>query len=115
MPTFPSNQNANGAESLTVCSDPACTILAPIMTAGSSQLIPGSVIAATPNGLIPFFSSSAYTLYALDATGRVITLSPVIGGTPVTVTGSRSSGAAVSNLIAALVAQGLPFTDGTSS
>lgn len=113
MATFPSNANAGGAESLTVCLDPGCTIPAPIVNPVNGAPIPGSILIATPDGLWPQYACAAPILYALDNTGRIITINPIIGGPAITVTGSRSTGAAVTSLIAALVAQGLNIVDGT--
>jgi hypothetical protein len=119
--TFPADQATDvRAQSTIVYSDAGCTQLAPITTLAGAPIL-GSEIAVTDNGLWPYFLCVAVIVYIRDTSGSVITWFPVSFGTegtaqPATViTGSRSTGAAMTSLIAALIAGGANISDGTSA
>ena len=114
MATFPANQAAD-QQSWVVYLDPAATQLAPVFDAVSGVPLAGSVIVASQEHLWPLFTCpGALVLYAYDATGRIVAVQAIVGAGPsITVTGSKSSGAAMTSLLAALVALGVSVTDGT--
>jgi hypothetical protein len=119
--TFPANQAADvRAQFAIVYTDPGCTELAPITTLAGTP-IPGSEIVVGDNALWPLFLCPAPSVYIHDTAGSVIQWYPVALGTggttqPATViSGSRSTGAAMTSLIAALIAGGANISDGTSA
>lgn len=116
MAIFPANQAAD-QQSWVVYLDPAATQLAPVFDAITGAPLPASTIVASQEHLWPLFSCPGVgTLYAYDATGRIVTIQSIVGaGAAITITGSRSTGAAVTSLIAALASLGVSVVDGTSA
>ena len=117
MPTFPADQTAGDQPSWVVCSDPLATIPAPIALLSNGQPVDGSVLFAGLDGLWPLYTcAGAEVLYAQDSTGRVVTIEAIPGaGSAVTITGSKSSGAAMTSLIAALASLDINIIDGTTA
>lgn len=114
MATFPANQTAV-QQSWVVYLDPAVSILAPVCDAVSGAPLPGSTVIASQEKIWPLFTCAGVSvLYTLDVTGQVTIIRPAVGiGPVVTITGSRSGGAATASLIAALAALGMSVSDGT--
>lgn len=113
MPTFPQDRQAGKQSSAVLYLESGCKNLAPI-TDVNGKAIPKSTIAAS-GGLWPFYVSPATALYYRDAANVVVTVLPSIGSsTAQIVTGSKTTGAAVTSLIAALNALGIPLTDSTT-
>jgi hypothetical protein len=119
--TFPANQAADvRAQFAIVYTDQGCTELAPITTLAGTP-ISGSEIVVGDNALWPLFLCPSPYVYIHDTAGSVLQWFPVALGTEgtaqpaVTITGSRSTGAAMTSLIAALVSGGANIIDGTSA
>lgn len=114
--TFPNDTSAlRFTTSAVLYADPACTALADVQYIGGAP-IPGSKIDADATGSLPLFlgPSGATVVYTRTPSGQVETLYPnVSGAASVNVTGSKGANAALTSLIAALVAQGL-ITDSTT-
>ena len=117
--TFPGDRFTDArAQSVTVYSDAKCSQLAPITTLAGAP-IARSILVIGPDGLWPYFAANLPTVYVRDARGFIIRwypASPAVQGAtqpPTAVTGSRSTGAAMTSLIAALALQGMNITDGT--
>ena len=113
--TFPSNRATRRAGEI-IYTDAACTQKATILTPAGVP-IPNSHIVAV-EGLRPFFTCATNTvLYVKTDGGNVETLYPTDDpstATAVAVTGSKGSNAALTSLIAALIAVGVPITDSTT-
>lgn len=114
MPVFPSVRNAPVATTgETIFADAACTQKASITTVAGIP-IPNSKIDTGRDGLRPQFVSTLPVVYVRNA-GFVTALYPDIASTAaVVVTGAKGGNAALTSLIAALVAVGIPITDSTT-
>ena len=113
--TFPSNRATIRVGEI-VHTDAACTQKATILTPDGVP-IPNSHLVAV-DGLRPYFTCATNTvLYVRTASGNVETLYPTDDpstAAAVAVTGSKGSNAALTSLIAALIAVGVPITDSTT-
>lgn len=87
---------------------------APINSTVNGAPLPGSKIDKWDNGDWPAFTSTLTPLYYKAGNGTVSTLYPVLGSTTVNVTGSKGANAALTSLIAALIAAGVPINDQTT-
>lgn len=113
MPTFPQDRYAGRQQSTVVYLEPACKNVAPI-TDTFGRVIPNGQISAS-NSSWPLFLSAASVLYYRDASNNVVTMLPAVTASVAQiVTGSKATGAAVTSLIAALKALGIPLTDSTT-
>ena len=114
MPTFPDNRTVpvNVLE-LMIFTDPGCTEPALIIDVVSGDPLPGSQVTVRADGVIPLFTCAAPTVFT-TYNGITQQLYPnIAAGAPLTVTGSKSSGAAFTSLVAQLVAAGIPIVDAT--
>lgn len=114
MPTFPHERVAPLATTgETIYADPACTQRATITTLAGVP-IPNSKIDTGRDGLRAQFICALPVVYVRNS-GAVTPLYPdIASSTSVAVTGSKGGNAALTSLIAALIAAGVPITDSTS-
>jgi hypothetical protein len=94
--------------SITVFTDPACRVLAQVVTQAGAAL-PGSKVNIGPDERIPLFQGppGATVLYCRDANGNILALYPHAPASATAVTGSKGGNAALASLISALAAEGL--------
>lgn len=88
--------------------------LAPVNDAVTGVPLPASKLNRQINAEWPSVTSTVPALFYRAGNGVVSQLLPVLGTSPVTVAGAKGGNAALTSLIAALIAAGIPLKDTTT-